>query len=767
MNRRPSISSSASAASASAKRPAATESASKMPAALAGQAKKRVALANISNQSKVARNPARPLGAKGANKINTTSSASTKKGSSSCYRDTRSGGSSAVTSAAIKPDTNKSSNKSSLSINNGPKITVPACLAPCSTLKSPGHSRDSVSLDETMSTCDSMRSPDFEYIDKGDCSVITSLERQANKNLHISEHAAEAGSKLSIDVPMMMEVDDIIDVDTNHDDPQFCTTLAGDIYRHLRIAETKKRPSTDFMEKIQKDINASMRSILIDWLVEVAEEYRLVPDTLYLTVNYIDRYLSGNEINRQRLQLLGVSCMLIAAKYEEICAPQVEEFCYITDNTYFKDEVFQMEADVLKYLKYEMTAPTVKCFLRRFIRAAQGSDEVPALQLEFLASYVAEISLMEYSLLCYAPSLIAASAIFLARFILQPAKRPWNATLDHYTLYKPSDLSDCVKALHRLFCTSSGNNLPAIREKYSQHKYKFVAKKYCPASIPAERGTRIWENRVAAIAATVIVAKVCNDDKSLLLVLKPNQGGVKNLIVLGARESHAVRERKERDGEKSSGDMEEGPHHSHLNQSDEDSLSFSDAEEHSWHSPYGYNFAGSTYNDCSVSGASDREIDGFPEPCRKSCLSDSSLDDDPETGASEVKIDIDKIERDCRICHLSLEKAAPESGAPIVLGCSCKDDLAAAHKQCAETWFKIKGNKICEICCSTASNVVGVSENEPSEQRNEANTSAAPPPAPPSEARSFWQGHRFLKFLLACLVLAFVVSWLFHFNVPG
>ncbi|URD87191.1 PPR repeat [Musa troglodytarum] len=204
-------------------------------------------------------------------------------------------------------------------------------------------------------------------------------------------------------------------------------------------------------------------------------------------------------------------------------------------------------------------------------------------------------------------------------------------------------------------------------------------------------------------------------------------------------------------GEESSGDMEEGPHHSHLNQSDEDSLSFSDAEEHSWHSPYGSNCAGSTYNDCRVSGASGREIDGFPEPRGKSCLSDSSLDDDPETGASEVNIDVDKIERDCRICHLSLEKAAPESGAPIVLGCSCKDDLAAAHKQCAETWFKIKGNKICEICCSTASNVVGVSENEPSEQWNEANTSAALPPAPSSEARSFWQGHRFLKFLLACL----------------
>ncbi|CAD5170099.1 unnamed protein product [Musa acuminata subsp. malaccensis] len=222
-------------------------------------------------------------------------------------------------------------------------------------------------------------------------------------------------------------------------------------------------------------------------------------------------------------------------------------------------------------------------------------------------------------------------------------------------------------------------------------------------------------------------------------------------------------------GGKSSGDIEEGPHHSHSNDSDEDSLCFSDAEEHSWHSPYGSNCGSSTHNGCRISGASCREIKGFQEPCRKSCVSQSSLDDDLETGTTMVKVNTDKGERDCRICHLSLEKAAPESGVPIVLGCSCKGDLAAAHKQCAETWFKIKGNKICEICGSTAHNVVGVSETEPIEQWDESNNSTAPPaaPPPPSESRSFWQGHRFLKFLLACLVLAFVVSWLFHFNVPG
>ncbi|XP_028072770.1 cyclin-A1-1-like [Camellia sinensis] len=134
-------------------------------------------------------------------------------------------------------------------------------------------------------------------------------------------------------------------------------------------------PRTDLVERIQGDINASMRAILIDWLVEVAEEYSFVPETLFLTVNYIDRYLSGNVIQRQRIQLLGVACMMIAAKYEEICAPQVEEFCYVADNTYFKKEVLQMESSVLNYLKFEMSAPTAGCFLTRFVRAAQGINE--------------------------------------------------------------------------------------------------------------------------------------------------------------------------------------------------------------------------------------------------------------------------------------------------------------------------------------------------------------------------------------------------------
>ncbi|XP_050110344.1 uncharacterized protein LOC126589163 [Malus sylvestris] len=94
-----------------------------------------------------------------------------------------------------------------------------------------------------------------------------------------------------------------------------------------------------------------------------------------------------------------------------------------------------------------------------------------------------------------------------------------------------------------------------------------------------------------------------------------------------------------------------------------------------------------------------------------------------ESGVSEVKkvVHLSKVERNCRICHLGLEGGGgtdPASGVPIDLGCSCKGDLGAAYKQCAETWFKITGDTTCEICGVTAF-------NNSSGQINEANSSTA------------------------------------------
>ncbi|XP_059459353.1 uncharacterized protein LOC132188815 [Corylus avellana] len=170
------------------------------------------------------------------------------------------------------------------------------------------------------------------------------------------------------------------------------------------------------------------------------------------------------------------------------------------------------------------------------------------------------------------------------------------------------------------------------------------------------------------------------------------------------------------------------------------------------------------------SSGSGNEIVGVSDKESGSSVSECSAEVDLECGVPEIKLHLAKVERDCRICHLSLDATNQESGFPMELGCSCKDDLAAAHKQCAEAWFKIKGNKTCEICGSVARNVAGANEAELMEQWNETNDAAAAvaaAPVNPTETRNFWQGHRFLNFLLACMVFAFVISWLFHFNVPS
>ncbi|XP_038884403.1 uncharacterized protein LOC120075258 [Benincasa hispida] len=177
---------------------------------------------------------------------------------------------------------------------------------------------------------------------------------------------------------------------------------------------------------------------------------------------------------------------------------------------------------------------------------------------------------------------------------------------------------------------------------------------------------------------------------------------------------------------------------------------------------------------CSVQSRADIMEEVAAEKRRGSSVSECSVEMDLECGLAEIKVHLAKIERDFRICHLSLDASNHESGIPIELGCSCKDDLAAAHKQCAEAWFKIKGDITCEICGSIAHNVTGTYEPDSTEQRNESNeattattTAAVVMPLHSTEARNFWQGHRFLNFLLACMVFAFVISWLFHFKIPS
>lgn len=152
-----------------------------------------------------------------------------------------------------------------------------------------------------------------------------------------------------------------------------------------------------------------MRGILVDWLVEVHLKFKLSPGTLYLCIHILDLFCSKNSIERTKLQLVGVTSLLIACKYEEIYPPEVRECVYITDNAYTSEALLAMEQRILAFLEFKISFPTTYHFLARFLKIAGGGRNCSN-----RAHYFAERALQEHDVLHYKPSLIAASAVYLA-----------------------------------------------------------------------------------------------------------------------------------------------------------------------------------------------------------------------------------------------------------------------------------------------------------------------------------------------------------------
>jgi len=243
-----------------------------------------------------------------------------------------------------------------------------------------------------------------------------------------------------------------------------------DIYRYLRGSETKFLPKWNYMSK-QPDITHSMRAILVDWLVEVAEEYKLQTETLYLAVSYIDRFLSYMSVQRAKLQLVGTACMFIAAKYEEIYPPDVGEFVYITDDTYNKRQVLRMEHLVLKVLNFDLSVPSSHLFVSQ-ISDMLSCDE----RTQHLAMYLNELSLMAGErFLMYSPSLVAAASVALARHTVLEVEDAWPVNMAQAVGYSTEQLQECLLALHSIHTAAEGSPQQAVREKYRASKYHAVS----------------------------------------------------------------------------------------------------------------------------------------------------------------------------------------------------------------------------------------------------------------------------------------------------
>lgn len=240
------------------------------------------------------------------------------------------------------------------------------------------------------------------------------------------------------------------------------------ILEYFRESEKKHRPKPHYMRR-QADINYSMRTILVDWLVEVSEEYNLDTETLYLSVSYIDRFLSHMSVVRSKLQLVGTAAMYIASKYEEIYPPEVAEFVFITDDTYSKAQVLRMEQIILKILAFDLCTPTAYVFINTYAVLADVPEKIKC-----LAQYISELSLLEADpYLRFCPSLISAASLGLARYTVKTSI--WSTQLEEITTYRLEDLREVLLYLNKSHQAAATLAQQAIQEKYKLEKLRRVS----------------------------------------------------------------------------------------------------------------------------------------------------------------------------------------------------------------------------------------------------------------------------------------------------
>ncbi|KAI9782065.1 MAG: G2/mitotic-specific cyclin [Peltula sp. TS41687] len=308
-------------------------------------------------------------------------------------------------------------------------------------------------------------------VEKRQQVMVEEEEEVEAKPTMVNESKEEAATRPEI---RDLDMDDL-------EDPLMAAEYVGDIFEYLRELEMKTMPNPDYMDH-QEDLEWKMRGILVDWLIEVHTRFHLLPETLFLAVNIVDRFLSAKIVQLDRLQLVGVTAMFIASKYEEVLSPHVANFRHVADDGFTEQEILSAERLVLSALDYNLSYPNPLNFLRR-ISKADNYD----IQSRTLGKYLMEISLVDDRFLCYPPSLIAAGAMHLARVILRRDK--WDATLEFYSGYTEEEIEPISKLMIDYLAR------PVQHEALFK---KYASKKFLKASIL----TRQWAKKFCAIDLT-------------------------------------------------------------------------------------------------------------------------------------------------------------------------------------------------------------------------------------------------------------------------
>ena len=268
--------------------------------------------------------------------------------------------------------------------------------------------------------------------------------------------------------------------DNKKTDVQIPSEYINSIYNNLLLEEKKglDQPVDCNYMKRQKEVNEQMRSILIDWLIDVHLKFSFTDETIYMTVLIIDRYLSLVEISRSKLQLLGITALMIACKHEEIDLPKVDDFIYITDNAYTRNEVFQMENDVLNKLNFSLLFPSP---IKFFEFLANGFD-FNNKQL-MMGKYLMETFLIDIKSIKYKSSIISCACAYIVMKFFKMNNYYESYNKKYYILeedmnnspFNEFSVKECAKEICLYVDNIHKTNFLSTQKKFSKTKYEKVA----------------------------------------------------------------------------------------------------------------------------------------------------------------------------------------------------------------------------------------------------------------------------------------------------
>lgn len=253
------------------------------------------------------------------------------------------------------------------------------------------------------------------------------------------------------------------DIEDDHWDTSMVAEYGDEIFEYMRTLEERMRPNPHYMDH-QTECQWSMRAVLLDWLVQVHARFTLLPETLFLSVNYIDRFLSTKVVSLAKLQLVGATALFLAAKYEEVNCPSISEIVYMVDNGYSMDEILKAERFMLSMLAFELGWPGPMSFLRRISKA----DDYD-LETRTLAKYFLEVTIMDERFLACPPSSTAAAAHCLARLMLH--KGEWTKPHVYYSNYTYDQLRPLISVIVEC-CENPAQHHNAVYQKYQDKRYK-------------------------------------------------------------------------------------------------------------------------------------------------------------------------------------------------------------------------------------------------------------------------------------------------------